>query len=62
MISDELSKTFPFYSGSQDKQVGAQIPIHPGTWRKIEPDLYTTHAKSINSIVAKCENVLIQSP
>ena len=25
-------------------------------------DLYTTHAKSINSIVAKCENVLIQSP
>ena len=26
------------------------------------PDLYTAHAKTINSIAAKCENVLIQSP
>ena len=27
-----------------------------------DPDLYTTHAKSINPVVAECENVLIQSP
>ena len=25
------------------------------------PDLYTTHVKSINSVMAKCENELIQS-
>ena len=27
-----------------------------------QPDLYATHSKSMNSIVTKFENVLIQSP
>ena len=30
--------------------------------RDLLSDLYTTHAKSINSAVAKCENELTQSP
>ena len=33
-----------------------------GIRRVMRADLYTSHDKSINPIVAKCENVLIQSP
>ena len=38
------------------------IEIGPGPSPLSATDLYTTHVKSINSMVAKCENVLIQSP
>ena len=35
-----------------------------GPWEQclLQADLYTTHAKTINSIAAKCENGSIQSP